>query len=102
MNPKTELTFSLMNYFANSLGVNCVFCHSSRAFYDGSEVTPQWGIAALGRQMVIELNSEYLIPLADILPEERLGQTGLQDLSQRVSTPHARAECHRSLARTRG
>ena len=70
---KTEMTFSLMNYFSNSLGVNCVFCHNSRAFYDGSEVTPQWGLAQLGRQMVIELNTEYLIPLKDTYPENRLG-----------------------------
>ena len=70
---KTEMTYSLMNYFSNSLGVNCVFCHNSRAFYDGSQNTPQWGTALLGRQMVIELNQEYLIPLKNLYPEERLG-----------------------------
>ncbi len=70
---KTEQTFSLMNYFSNSLGVNCVFCHSSRAFYDPAEVTPQWSLAQLGRQMVIELNTEYLIPLKDVYPQDRLG-----------------------------
>jgi photosynthetic reaction center cytochrome c subunit len=70
---KTEMTYSLMNYFSNSLGVNCVFCHNSRAFYDGAQVTPQWAIAQLGRQMVIELNTDYLIPLQDTYPEDRLG-----------------------------
>jgi photosynthetic reaction center cytochrome c subunit len=29
---QTERTYSLMNYFSNALGVNCVFCHNSRAF----------------------------------------------------------------------
>ena len=70
---KTEMTYSLMNYFSNSLGVNCVFCHNSRAFYDGAQNTPQWGTALLGRQMVIELNQEYLMPLKDTYPENRLG-----------------------------
>ena len=70
---KTEMTYSLMNYFSNSLGVNCVFCHNSRAFYDGSQNTPQWGTALLGRQMVIEMNQEYLIPLKTTYPENRLG-----------------------------
>ncbi|MEL7131717.1 MAG: photosynthetic reaction center cytochrome PufC [Pseudomonadota bacterium] len=70
---KTEMTYSLMNYFSNSLGVNCVFCHNSRAFYDPAQVTPQWSTALLGRQMVIELNQEYLIPLKDTYPENRLG-----------------------------
>ena len=70
---KTEMTYSLMNYFANSLGVNCVFCHNSRAFYDPAQVTPQWSVAQLGRQMVIETNQEYVMPLAEILPPDRLG-----------------------------
>lgn len=69
----TERTFSFMNYFDNSLGVNCVFCHNSRAFYDGSQVTAQWGTASLGIAMVQEMNSDYLVPLADVYPEERLG-----------------------------
>lgn len=69
----TERTYSLMNYFSNSLGVNCNFCHNSRAFYDTEQVTPQWGTASLGISMVQELNNEYLVPLAEVLPEDRLG-----------------------------
>ncbi|MEM7745442.1 MAG: photosynthetic reaction center cytochrome PufC [Pseudomonadota bacterium] len=69
----TERTYSLMNYFSHSLGRNCVFCHNSRAFYDGAQVTPQWGTAAIGIQMVLEMNEEYLVPLQDTYPENRLG-----------------------------
>ncbi|WP_299831642.1 photosynthetic reaction center cytochrome PufC [uncultured Roseobacter sp.] len=69
----TERTYSLMNYFSNSLGVNCVFCHNSRAFYDGLQNTPQWGTASLGILMVQELNTDYLVPLQDTYPPERLG-----------------------------
>ncbi|SMX31835.1 photosynthetic reaction center cytochrome PufC [Maliponia aquimaris] len=68
-----ERTYSLMNYVANSLGVNCVFCHNSRAFYDGGQVTPQWATATLGIAMVQELNNDYLVPLADVYPANRLG-----------------------------
>lgn len=68
-----ERTYSLMNYFANSLGVNCVFCHNTRAFYDGAQVTPQWGTASLGILMVQELNNDYIIPAGGLLPAERLG-----------------------------
>ncbi len=70
---QTERTYAFMNYIAGSLGVNCTFCHNSRAFYDGAQVTPQWGNASLGIQMVQELNADYLIPLADVYPPERLG-----------------------------
>jgi photosynthetic reaction center cytochrome c subunit len=69
----TERTFSLMNYFANSLNVNCVFCHNSRAFYDVAQNTPQWAQAQLGIAMVLELNNDYMLPLQDVLPPERLG-----------------------------
>lgn len=68
-----ERTYAFMNYISNSLGVNCVFCHNSRAFYDGAQVTPQWATETLGIQMVQELNNDYLIPIAGLLPESRLG-----------------------------
>ena len=69
----TERTYSLMNYVSNSLGVNCVFCHNSRAFYDAGQVTPQWGTEMLGISMVQEMNNDYLVPLRDTYPPERLG-----------------------------
>jgi photosynthetic reaction center cytochrome c subunit len=69
----TERTYSLMNYFSNSLGRNCLFCHNSRAFYDPAQVTPQWATASLGIAMVQEVNNDWLVPLTDILPEHRLG-----------------------------
>ena len=68
-----ERTFSLMNYFANSLGVNCVFCHNSRAFHDPSQYTPQWGNASLAIDMVRDVNNVYLEPLRDVYPPARLG-----------------------------
>ncbi len=69
----TERTFALMNYVSNSLGVNCTFCHNTRAFYDVEQVTPQWSTEQLGIGMVQELNIDYLIPLQDTYPAERLG-----------------------------
>jgi photosynthetic reaction center cytochrome c subunit len=70
---QTERTYAFMNYFANSLGVNCVFCHNTRAFYDPSQVTPQWATASLGIAMVQETLAQYILPLQDVLPAERLG-----------------------------
>ncbi len=68
-----ERTYAFMNYIANSLGVNCNFCHNSRAFYDGGQITPQWATESLGIAMVQEINAEYVLPLQDVLPPERLG-----------------------------
>jgi photosynthetic reaction center cytochrome c subunit len=69
----TERTYSLMNYFDNSLGVNCVFCHNTRAFYDPDQHTPQWATAQLGIGMVQEINNTWLLALEGTLPPERLG-----------------------------
>lgn len=71
---QTEQTYSLMNYIDNSLGVKCVFCHNTRAFYSAAgQMTPQWGTAMLGIQMVQELNNEYLLGIKTWLPAKRLG-----------------------------
>ena len=70
---QAERTYAFMNYFANSLCVNCVFCHNSRAFYDPGQVTPQWATASLGIAMVQETLELYILPLQDVLPAERLG-----------------------------
>jgi photosynthetic reaction center cytochrome c subunit len=69
----TERTFSLMNYFSNSLNVNCTFCHNSRAFYELEESTPQLLQSQLGIGMVQEINLDYLPEIEGILPQERLG-----------------------------
>ena len=68
-----ERTYSFMNYIDNSLGVNCVFCHNSRAFYDVEQVTPQWATASLGIAMAQEVNNDYLLELEGLYPEDRLG-----------------------------
>jgi photosynthetic reaction center cytochrome c subunit len=70
---QTERTYSFMNYFSNSLGVNCVFCHNSRAFYDPGQVTPQWATASLGISMAQEINADWILPIKDVLPDHRLG-----------------------------
>ncbi len=69
----TERTYSLMNYFSNSLDVNCTYCHNTRAFYELEESTPQLDQAQVGIGMVQEINIDYLSELEDLLPEERLG-----------------------------
>lgn len=68
-----ERTFSLMNYFSNSLGTNCTYCHNTRALYDLEQSTPQLAQAQYGIGMAQELNNDYLLPLADVLPATRLG-----------------------------
>lgn len=72
----TQHTYSLMMYMANSLGVNCTYCHNTRALASWAESTPQRVTAWYGIRLVRELNSDYLIPLTPTFPAYRLGEHG--------------------------
>jgi photosynthetic reaction center cytochrome c subunit len=73
---QAEWTYSLMMYMANSLGVNCTYCHSSRAFAPWEQSTPQRATAWHGIRMVRSLNTDYLIPLQPLFPAIRLSPQG--------------------------
>ena len=73
---QTEGTYALMMHMANSLGVNCTFCHNTRDFYNWSESTPQRVSAWYGIRMVRDLDSNYMESLQDVFPPIRLGPHG--------------------------
>lgn len=69
-------TYALMIYMSESLGVNCTYCHSTRAFADWAQSTPQRVTAWHGIRMVRELNGDFLVPLRELLPAYRRGRLG--------------------------
>jgi photosynthetic reaction center cytochrome c subunit len=69
-------TYGLMMVMAESLGVNCTFCHYTPAFYNWDMSTPQRATAWYGIRMVRDLNNNVMVPLTDQLPKERLGPSG--------------------------
>ena len=73
---ETEWTYALMIHFSQSLGVNCTYCHNSRAFGEWEQSTPQRVSAWHGIRMVRQLNNEYLNPLQPVYPDYRLGKVG--------------------------
>ncbi len=72
----TEWTYGLMMHFSTSLGVNCTFCHNSRAFSPWQGSTPQRVTAWHGIRMARTLNGEYITPLTDTVPANRKGPQG--------------------------
>lgn len=72
----TEWTYALMMHMSTSLGENCAYCHNSRAFRNWEQSNPQRVTAWHGIRMAGEVNSDYIAPLSDVLPSERLGPTG--------------------------
>lgn len=73
---QAEFTYALMTHMSQSLGVNCTFCHNSRAFASWDESSPQRAVAWQGIRMVRDLNSNYLSPLSGTFPEVPLGRLG--------------------------
>lgn len=73
---QTENTYGLMINMSDGLGVNCTFCHNSRAFSAWDQSSPQRTVAYHGLQMVRDLNMHYLMPLQTTWPANRLGPTG--------------------------
>ena len=72
----TEHTYALMMNMSQSLGVNCGFCHNSRAFLNWEQSTPQRVTAWHGIQMTRDLNTAYVMPLTTVMPAGRLGPEG--------------------------
>ena len=73
---QAEYTYSLMIHMTNALGVNCTFCHNTRAFSNWAQSTPQRVNAWYGIRMVRDLNVAYLESLNGVFPPNRLGPTG--------------------------
>jgi photosynthetic reaction center cytochrome c subunit len=89
----TEVTYGLMMHISQSLGVNCTFCHNSRAFGNWQQSNPQRVTAWYGLRMVSALNKTYLDPVAGMLPASHLGpdgagpKVGCETCHQGVSKP---------------
>lgn len=73
---KAEHTYALMIYMAKSLGVNCDYCHNTRALARWEQSSPQRVTAWYGLRMVRSLNINYLVPLKPLFPEYRLSPEG--------------------------
>jgi len=69
---QTEMTYALMIHMSGSLGVNCTYCHNSRAWGSWEQSTPQRTTAWYGIQMTQAVNQNYIAPSVVALPEHRI------------------------------
>ncbi|MGG5811519.1 photosynthetic reaction center cytochrome PufC [Falsiroseomonas sp. CW058] len=60
---RTEWTYALMTSMSQALGVNCTFCHNSRAFSVWEQSPPQRLTAWHGIRMARTINRDYIEPL---------------------------------------
>jgi photosynthetic reaction center cytochrome c subunit len=69
-------TYALMTVISESLGVNCTFCHNSRAFAAWDQSPAQRVTAWHGIRMARDLNRNYLAGLSGLLQPGQRGPTG--------------------------
>jgi photosynthetic reaction center cytochrome c subunit len=72
----TRHLYWVMMEMSEALGVNCTYCHTSARFADWEESPPARVTALRGVRMVRALNTEYMVPLQSVWPENRLGALG--------------------------
>jgi photosynthetic reaction center cytochrome c subunit len=63
--------YEFMMQMSDGVGVNCGFCHNSRAFFDWTQSTPNRWIGYHGIEMTRDLNRNFLLQLGGLLPESR-------------------------------
>lgn len=73
---QTEWTYGLMVHMSEGLGVNCTYCHNSRAFANWEQSSPTRVTAWYGIRMARDLNVAYMTPLTSTFPAHRLGPKG--------------------------
>jgi len=73
---QVEFTYSLMMHMSSSLGVNCTYCHNTRAFGEWDESPPARATAWHGIRMARLINNNYIEPLTASFPAHRLGPQG--------------------------
>ena len=73
---QAEFSYGLMIYMSQSLGVNCTYCHNTRALAAWDQSSPQRLTAWYGIRMVRDLNVNYLNPIGPLLPAHRLSPEG--------------------------
>ena len=64
--------YEMMMQMSDGMGVNCGFCHNSRAFSEWAESTPQRWTAYYAIQQIRDLNNRFLLKLADAIPMKRI------------------------------
>jgi photosynthetic reaction center cytochrome c subunit len=72
----TEQVYAMMVHTSQALGVNCTYCHNSRSFKEWPQSRPQRVVAWYAIRMSKNLNQQYMVPLTDTFPDNRLGPTG--------------------------
>lgn len=79
--------YEMMMQMSDGIGVNCGYCHNSRALQDWRQSTPQRWVGQSGLDLTRDLNRQFLLQLPGLLPQTRsfVHETALPVLPDRES-----------------
>ncbi len=97
--------YEMMMTMSDGIGVNCGFCHNSRAFASWDQSTPYRWVAYHAIRLVRDLNRNFLPKVAKAVPQTRLlvGENPIPALPPRARLPRTGngfvlcATCHYGL-----
>lgn len=103
--PEAKRVYEMMMQMSDGIGVNCGFCHNSRAFSDWAQSTPYRWNNWYALRMVQDLNKHFLTQLAALMPQTRVltTETRLPVLPGRMTGVQAGngyvmcATCHQGI-----
>jgi photosynthetic reaction center cytochrome c subunit len=99
--------YESMMQMSDGIGVNCGYCHNSRAFFDWRQSTPARWTGYSGITMTRDLNRNYILDLMGVDPQSRevVGDTRTLSLPERDRWPQSGngladcATCHHGAPR---
>ena len=70
--PEAKRIYEMMMQMSDGIGVNCGYCHNSRAFASWAESTPYRWVAFDAIRLLRDINRNYLMPVAALIPQSRV------------------------------
>ena len=67
--PPVIRLYEVMMQMSDDIGVNCGYCHNSRAFFDWGQSSPARWAGLNGTHMTQAINRDFLLPLASTIPQ---------------------------------
>lgn len=83
--------YEMMMQMSDGIGANCGYCHNSRAFESWAESTPYRWNAWHAIRMVRDVNRNYLLQVAPLVPQSRTleGETRIPAIPARLTGAQA-------------
>jgi photosynthetic reaction center cytochrome c subunit len=83
--------YEMMMQMSEGIGVNCGYCHNSRVLQSWAQSTPNRWNGYSGLKLTQDLNRNYLLRLATIIPQNRaiMHETAMPVIPAREQSPQA-------------